>query len=242
MKRITINEAEFLAQDLRQKIGLSLSEPISVKSVLRKMDILTMYRPLSEFSYGISAKSESGRMFMLINSNSTRGRQHFTVAHELYHLYYDEAPVPHMCSQSSSKAERNANLFAQAFLMPRIGLLQMISREEYERRTVELSTVLRMEQLFQVSRMTLLVRLKDIDLIDAERFDELKEIPVKVSAKQFGYDMSLYESGNEGLLIGDFGEKARKLFVEHKISEGHYIELLNMINYGSIESKDIVGC
>ena len=42
----------------------------------------------------------------------------------------------------------------------------------------------------------------------------------------------MYEAGNEGLVIGDFGEKARLLYESGKISEGHYIELLNMITNG----------
>ena len=32
------------------------------------------------------------------------------------------------------------------------------------------------------------------------------------------------------LFIGDFGEKARILFESERISEGHYMELLNMIS------------
>ena len=116
MKRLTIREAEMLAQKFRIELGLSMFEPISTKTVLRKLGILTMYRPLSDNSFGISAKSESGKMFMLVNCNSTRGRQHFTVAHELYHLFYDEKPVPHMCGGSATGVEKDANLFASALL------------------------------------------------------------------------------------------------------------------------------
>lgn len=94
-----------------------------------------------------------------------------------------------------------------------------------------MSTVLRMEQFFQVSRSTLLVRLRDMELLSESQYNTLRDIPVKDSARQYGYDMSLYQGGNEGLLIGDFGDKARRLFDDGKISEGHYIELLNMITY-----------
>ena len=87
-----------------------------------------------------------------------------------------------------------------------------------------------------VSRFTLLIRLKDIGLITQRRLDELNLIPVKQSALQYGYDLSLYEKGNEGLVIGDFGEKARLLFEQDKISEGHYVELLNMIS--NVGAKD----
>ncbi len=232
MKRLTIQESEILAQKFRSEHGLSMTEPISTKTVLRKLGILTMYRPLSEKSFGISAKSESGRMFMMVNCNSTRGRQHFTIAHELYHLLYDDSPEPHMCGGVAIGVEKDANLFASALLMPREGLLKMVSDEEVKNRKVKLATVLRMEQFFGVSRNTLLLRLKDIGLITEAYMNELKSVPVKESAMQYGYNLSLYEAGNKGIVIGDFGEKARLLFESGRISEGHYYELLNMISNG----------
>lgn len=48
-------------------------------------------------------------------------------------------------------------------------------------------------------------------------------------ATEYGYDLSLYQPGNEGMVIGDFGEKARLLFEQERISEGHYVELLNLL-------------
>ena len=232
MKRLTIQESEVLAQKFRSKLGLSMTEPISVKIVLRKLGILAMFRPLSDNSYGISAKSESGKMFMLVNCNSTKGRQHFTIAHELYQLVYDESPQPHMCGGVATGVEKDANLFASALLMPREGLLSMVSDEEVKNRKVKLVTVLRMEQLFGVSRITLLLRLKDIGVITQQCLEELKAVHVKESAVQYGYDLSLYEPANKGIVIGDFGEKARLLFESGRISEGHYYELLNMISNG----------
>ena len=230
MSKLTVIEAEQIAGMFRAKTGINLSEPIGAKTLLRKLKITTMYRPLSENSYGISCKSKSGRMFMMVNSNSTRGRQHFTIAHELYHLFYDESPVPHMCGETISEVERNANLFASALLLPREGLLSMLSPKEVSNRGIDLSTILKMEQLFEVSRINLLVRLKECNLISKAQFEEIKSIPVKKSAMEYGYDLSLYNPGNEGVVISDFGEKARILFERGKITEGHYIELLNLIS------------
>lgn len=236
MKTMTIPEAEVLAAKFRYDNGLTQSGPINAKSLLRQLNITTMYRPLSDKSYGISCRSKTGKMFMLVSSNSTRGRQHFTIAHELYHLFYDKNPTPHMCLGSSIGEERNANMFASALLLPKEGILQKISSEEIIHHTVELATVLWMEQFYQVSRIYLLLRLKELGLISDALFQALKSIPVKDSAREYGYDKSLYEPGNSGLFIGDFGEKARILFESEKISEGHYIELLNMISDGSEEN------
>lgn len=228
MKRLTTKDAELLAQMFRAKAGMGMTEPVDLKSILRRFRILTMYRPLSESSYGISVKTD-GAMFMMVNSNSTRGRQHFTIAHELYHLFYDENPEPHLCCGSANGVEKDANLFASALLMPREGLLQEIDEQEIRQHKLDIATMLRLEQLFGVSRKSLLVRLKDIGVISEVALLELDSVGAKESARAYGYETSLYESGNEGVVIGDFGAKARRLFDEGRISEGHYVELLNMI-------------
>ena len=233
MKRLSIQKAETLASIFRSRIGISLTEPISAKTLLRKLNITAMYRPLSEDSYGISCKSKSGKMFMMINSNSTRGRQHFTIAHELYHLFYDESPTPHMCGGIATGTEKDANMFASALLLPKEGLLSMVSPEEAMDKRISLPTVLRIEQMYEVSRINLLLRLKEIGLLTEKSLNEIRSIPVKESAREYGYDLALYEPGNEGVVISDFGEKARLLFEQGKISEGHYVELLNMISNGS---------
>lgn len=232
VKRLRIDDAELLAQKFRADIGLSATEPVSVKSILRRLNIQTIYRPMSENSYGVSVKTPNNIMFVLVNSNSTRGRQHFTIAHELYHLYFDEAPTPHICGEAGKNpTERNADMFASAFLMPRVGVLKNIPKEELG--NVSISTVLKLEQLFQVSRSTLLIRLESLNVITKKQYEELSKYSVKESAKNYGYtDLSLYEKGNEGISITDFGEKARKLFDQGMISEGHYMELLNMLQYG----------
>lgn len=239
---MSIGDAELLAQKFRIDAGLGMSEPVNVKSLFRRFNILAIYRPLSQNSYGISIKAD-GSMFMLINSNSTRGRQHFTVAHELVHLFYDENPEPHVCNGKVFGVERDANRFASALLMPREGVLSYISENEMTNHCVDLATILKLEQLYGVSRMSLLLRLKDLGVIGESFIQEVAKKSVKGSALAYGYDLSLYERGNENLVVGDFGVKARLLFEQDKISEGHYVELSNMVCDGKREDgEDHIGC
>lgn len=231
MKKMSIDAAEMLAAKFRVDCGFSLIEPLNIKTVLRKKNILTVYRPLSETFYGLSLKSKEGDYFMLINCNSTRGRQHFTVAHELYHLFYDENPSPHACVDNAHTiSEKNADLFASALLMPKEGILRALSTDESMSKAISLATVIRLEQFFCVSRQSLLYRLRSIGLLTEQALQTLLNLPVIESARQYGYDISLYKNGNEHLVIGDFGEKARTLYDNEQISEGHYLELLNLIS------------
>lgn len=234
MKRLSVEEAENLAIKFRSENGLSLSEPIATKTLLRKMKVLTIFRPLSEDYFGLSLKSKNGECFMLINSNSTIGWQHFTIAHEFYHLFYDSDPKPHIClaEGGTSPLEKNADLFASTLLLPREGILMGVPSGELFINRIQMPTIIRLEQLFAVSRQSLLIRLKSIGIINEVTLKKLQTISPKQSARQFGYDLSLYESGNENLVLGDFGEKARILFDLGKISEGHYQELLNLWTNG----------
>ena len=78
---------EILAQKFRADHGLSATEAVSMKSVVRLCNILTVYLPMSDNAYGMSLKSPQNDMFILVNSKNARGRQHFTIAHEIFHLF-----------------------------------------------------------------------------------------------------------------------------------------------------------
>lgn len=244
MSKISLDSAEIYASQLRSQLRISDSEPINVQTIVRMLGILTLYRPLSVSLYGSSMKSADGKWrFMLVNSNTNIGRQNFTIAHELYHLYFDENPLPHFCNAGQlDDAEKSANIFAGAFLMPRLGLIQQIPEKELLSKNISLTTILNLEALFGVSHSALMVRLKELKFIKEKLFDYYMTLKITVEATHRGFDLALYNSGNEGLVIGDFGAKARELFEKDIISEGHYVELLNMIGYGCGEGEDCAGC
>ena len=75
----------------------------------------------------------------------------------------------------------------------------------------------------------IIIRLKNLDLINSKQYELFSQLKIKQTAKGYGFDLSLYEPGNEGLVIGDYGIRAKQLFSEMKISESHYYELMNSI-------------
>lgn len=237
---------EKLVTEFRMDNGLSTSEPVTLQSLLLKLNILTIFRPLSENFSGMCLKDNSERRFMLINSNHPRGRQHFTIAHELYHLYIEEKPTPHKCNPgcgSKDPTEQCADMFAASLLMPEAGICQLIPETELLSKNISLATILKLEHYFSVSHSAILYRLVNIGLIKESMRSKLAETGIKHSARCFGYNTALYEPANEGLVIGDFGEKARNLFDQEKISESHYIELLHKINInGTQENEDSTRC
>lgn len=140
--------------EFRMDNGLSATEPITLKSLLLKLNILTVFRPLSDNFSGMCLKDNSEHRFMLINSNQPRGRQHFTIAHELYHLYIEKKPTPHKCNPgcaSKDPIEQCADMFASSLLMPEGGICQLIPEMELKTKNISMATVLKLEHYFSVS-------------------------------------------------------------------------------------------
>ncbi|MEA4809885.1 hypothetical protein SDC9_68320 [bioreactor metagenome] len=221
---------KFKETAFRDKVRVGSGDPVNLKRLLLDLNVLTMYAPMSETFSGMCIKRKNSS-FILINSNHSRGRQHFTIAHEFFHLFIQDNFELHVCNPGVNKEpqEKEADFFASLLLMPEMGILRMLPEAELENKKVSLASVIKLEQYFGVSRTAMLVRLKDIGLITKSQFDALKMIPVLKSALEHGYDLALYKPGNENLVIGDYGMKARQLFEESKISEGHYLELLSKI-------------
>jgi len=221
------------ANQFRERNGISGGEAIRLKSLLLKLNVFTLFRPLTEAFSGMSLKVNDNARFILVNSNHSIGRQHFTIAHELYHLFIQDKFEIHQCKTGlfdpKKKEEYNADYFASCLLMPESGIQEMIPDEELNKKKISLQTIIRLEQYFSVSHSSMLVRLKMLGLLDAKAFDYFKTFKASETAQQFGYQTALYKEGNHDVIVGDYGEKAKRLFDIEKISEGHYMELMQKI-------------
>jgi Zn-dependent peptidase ImmA (M78 family) len=219
------------AADFRLKNGISDFEPFRLRNWLLKLDVMTVFRPMSDKFCGMALKDNNSR-FILVNSNHTLGKQHFTVAHELYHLFVQEEFTSMVCAtglfNKKDKEEYEADCFASHLLLPENGVLALIPKEELKKNKITLATILRIEQHFECSRRALLIRLESLGLIDVSKYQDYMT-NVRKSALSYGYDTLLYDKGNENLVIGKYGEMAKKLFDKEKISESHYISLMKDI-------------
>lgn len=220
------------ANDFRNQNGLGSNDSIRLKSLLYKLNILTVFKPLSAGFSGMALKIDKDgdiSRFVLINSNKTLGHQHFTICHELYHLFVQEHFYSMVCTAGEfakkNKEEYNADVFAAHLLLPENGIKSLIPDDELSKDKIKLKTILKIEHYFSCSRSALLYRLKDLGIISSGKWDALSH-HVKRSAVEFGYSTGIYESGNHHEVIGDYGTLARELFEKESISESHYHSLL----------------
>ena len=78
---------EIEANELRRRIALGDTAPVDTRKALQQLGVLCVFMPMQETFSGMCLKHKEKR-FMLVNSKVALGRQHFTIAHELYHLHY----------------------------------------------------------------------------------------------------------------------------------------------------------
>jgi Zn-dependent peptidase ImmA (M78 family) len=227
------NLLEKRAEQFRQSIGLSSSDSLNLESLLYKLNVLTVFRPLNSLFSGMAIKVNGGdesKRFMLVNSGHPVGKQKFTICHELYHLFIQENFTSQVCTtglfdRQTNPDEKYADIFASFFLLPTAGLISLIPDEELSKNKISINTVLKVEHYFGCSRAALLYRLKQMEIIDRNGYNHLCVDVIK-SAIQYGYNTSLYTPTEERKVIGDYGFIAKQLFDMEVISESHYYSYL----------------
>ena len=96
------------------------------------------------------------KLTIAINSRTTKGRQNFSLAHELYHYYIADS-VPDL---STSPVEKEADLFATHLLIPDQTLNKLVNTmTDHKSKPLTLRNIIELEQYFKVSRQALLSRM-----------------------------------------------------------------------------------
>ena len=115
--------------------------------------------------------TDSEFSFILVNADQLRSRALFTLAHELGHVLNNDGTTITIDRdlRARSDEERLANAFAAAFLMPEPEIRETI--DEYGRGAESLA---RMLVGFGVSYETLIYRLHNLGIINAEGRDRLR--------------------------------------------------------------------
>lgn len=139
----------------------------------------------------------TGNNVVAINSTMTLGRQHFSMAHELYHLYFDDDESTAVCAKTigvGSEREKQADQFAFYLLMSPDALSDVIKRlKKSGSSKLSLNDVVRLEQYFSISRQAILYRLIGENELTMQEADLMRKNVIR-SAVRLGYDDTLYRS------------------------------------------------
>lgn len=206
--------------------------PIDIFSLVLTIDRLTVvYYPMGNHISGICIKNN--RFFLIaVNSSMSIGRQRFSMAHELFHLYFDQENMTAICATEIGKGnliEKQADQFASFLLMPPDALSDMI--KQYKKKNtdkVTIEDIVHLEQHFKVSRQSILIRLVEEKEISLKEADEMKQGIIQ-SAIRLGYDDTLYKPlpvNKQYKTYGYYIQLANEALLKEKISNGKYEELL----------------
>lgn len=228
-------ELIYQANELRKRFGEDLSSPIDVFAILQSQEALTLvFYPFSSHISGMCIRTRSGDQLVAINSTRTVGRQRFTAAHELYHLFVQDEITTVICGTDigagKDDEEKNADTFASYFLAPNDALRSFIEKNLLKgaRRSITLEDVVRIEQYFRMSRQATLYRLVGEGWITLDFANTLKQ-EIIASARRLGFGDELYSStpdSRQYLTTGSYIELAEQLNESGVISNGKYEELL----------------
>ncbi|MBN2285254.1 MAG: ImmA/IrrE family metallo-endopeptidase [Tissierellales bacterium] len=220
------------ALSLRKDLGEDTTSPIDVFSLAHTIPKLTLvFYPMGDHLSGICIKND-GNPVIAINSAMSIGRQRFSLAHEFFHLYFDEQEQSNACTIKigcGNEVEKAADQFASYFLIPPVALFEAIKKiQGSEIDNFRIQAIVRLEQYFGVSRQAMLYRLiqdKQITSQEANRF----RLGVIRSAVNLGYDDALYKPLSENKQYKTYGyyiQQTEALLEKDLISTGKYEQLL----------------
>lgn len=221
------------ALKMRKILNEDPSSPIDIFSLINNLKNITLiYYPMSDRISGICIREENSKI-IAINSNLSYGRQRFTAAHEVYHLFFEKELKNVICekdiSESKSDSEKEADKFASYLLAPYDSLRAYLEENKMlDNYALTIEDVINMEQFYQLSHQAMLYRLTADGYLDFTTSNNLK-MAVTQKAMRLGYDDKLYKASDEEkkyFSIGEYVKKVEQLKDRDLISNGKYEELL----------------
>ena len=220
------------AEQLKKSLDIDVNSPVDIVSIALRIEKLSIvHYPLGENISGMCIKGKRSERIIAINSQMSLGRQHFSIAHEFYHLFYDE-DMTTVCARSiddGNEKERTADLFASYFLIPNADFKSGIKSMLGDGKKIDINEIVKLEQVYGVSHHCMLIRLRKNGLInesDLEKFYNARPAPI---ARSLGYSTVLYCPNPEEKQYGTYGfhiDQISEAYGKKLISDGKYEELL----------------
>lgn len=229
----------------RKLWGIDELTPIDIfRVVLEKVKNVTICFFNKEDNLSGSSIKIKDQNIIFINSKHSLGRQRFTLAHEIYHLKYDEEFGVCDLDHGNDSVEEKADRFASFLLMSNAALFNY--ELENNIKEWDLDKVIQAEQYFQISHKAMLRKLTDLGRISEETAEEY--LPsIMYNAQSRGYDLKLYNpfSEDENLILGNYINMVKKAYDNDCISKSKKNELLidgfcESLVYNDIETDDLI--
>ena len=230
--------AETRAIETRNEFGLSSTTSINIFEELKfNANISIIKMSIDSDLFGLFIRKGEVQA-ILINIDTSLGRQYFTAAHEYYHLKYNVN-----LNGKQKHLEKEADTFASYLIMPREALNFHLKKRltKKNKDIVDISDCLYLENYFKISHQALILRLKLDNHINNKKYEDLKDINIIREARRYGYSVELYTKPkiNKDIIVeSEYAELAEKALESNIISESRYNEYLIEGGYGGLVFGD----
>ena len=227
---INYKDLEYKANAMRKNFDVSQNEYFDIEHILENInDFTIVYLEMSDNISGLCIKEDSNKI-IAVNTNLSKGRQRFTLAHELCHLFYHDEGC-YICSSviEKDKTDKNkeyeADIFASYLLAP-----TYIFTEKYlyyyQKYNNNLLAAVDLEHTFCMSHKAILTRLLFEKLIKKEEYDKYSITSPMGYSHKLGLSVELYKPTRIIKTVGKYIRLSNKLYEEEKISSSKYEQLL----------------
>lgn len=189
------------SEEVRDHLGLRLAPITDLQALLEAERVVMYYAPLGEdlgvTISGAFVNHERLGFSILINSETSPGRQVFTLAHEYAHaLFHSQRNFLVGCrSRVRDAKEYFADRFAAEFLVPSAALRKVMEHLRLPKRIADPELVIHLQRFFNVSYPAMLVRLRQERHLSERDYQELLRFSPVAYAELLGYQPAPEEYG-----------------------------------------------
>ena len=160
----SLEEIEVVAENLRECWKLGLAPIHDLIDAFEAQGIRVFIIDIDEEHFDGLSTVINDQPIIVISSRWPGDRQRFNLAHELAHYIF----IKRLSDKLDE--EQVCNLFAGAFLFPRVAVFQALGKE---RRAIEWQELLLLKEQFQISMGAICYRLKDLGVIQESYYKSL---------------------------------------------------------------------
>jgi len=180
---VSVRQVRDAAAGARRELGLGDDSPLpDVLALLEASGLRAFGHPLGVDGIDGAYEVVRDQPFILFNVEKVPQRIRFTLAHEYGHhvLGHGARPPERVTASDTSPVERDANVFASAFLMPEAGISRWF--DAHGRPSVDLETVTRIAAAFGVSAWAMRYCLQNLGYLRSDAATRRLEDQLKAGA------------------------------------------------------------
>lgn len=232
-------KARLCVDIFRKKWNLQIDPIKDLQSLVKAKGFLLLKFPNDLGISGVFMnKKDRDRDYgcIYINNNEPLGRQYFTLAHELYHAYFEKSQQGVCFNESKDPIEITANNFASHLLVPRSILFEVLNALYTKRmngKNIKIQDLFEIQKMFNVTLQAVLYSIDDL-----KNYKEyITAIPKNIDMYKKYYLPKYWDELNNK--SQKYGINLNLCFPKYEFPENFKRNLISNYDKGRVDREDI---